>query len=275
MLKPKVSTVVTTKNSAVTLNSLLKSLKNQSYKNIEIIIVDNSSNDKTLEISRKYTRKVFQKGPERSAQRNFGAAQSTGNYLLFLDSDMVLEKDVIKECLNLSLKNNEKPGEIIIPEQSFGKGFWAKTKALEREINKSQSYFEAARFIPKEIFDKMGGFDESLTGPEDWELPQRIAQLYPVYRIKDKIYHNEGNLSLLTLFRKKYYYGLSVDKYLKKRKIPIISPTTVYFLRVAFYKNWRLLLKNPFISLGMILMLLVEMIAGGSGFLVGKIKNAR
>jgi glycosyltransferase involved in cell wall biosynthesis len=80
---PMVSVVVPTCNSAKTLDICLKSVKEQTYPNIEIILVDNSSIDNTREIAEKYG-KVFIKGPERSAQRNFGARQSNGEYLFFL-----------------------------------------------------------------------------------------------------------------------------------------------------------------------------------------------
>lgn len=274
MKYPLVSVVITTKNSSETLEKLLKSIRKQSYKKIEIIVVDNSSVDETFQIAKKYTKLTFQKGPERSTQRNFGAKKSKGDYLLFLDSDMVLGKNVIKECVKKILDSSKNDlGGVVIPERSFGSSFWAKAKMLEREINLGEVFFEAARFFPKKVFWKLQGYDQNLSGPEDWDLPQRVAREYKIERIKSFILHNEGHLSLTTLFRKKYYYGLSVDKYLKKQKIPLISPTTMYFLRPAFYKKWPLLTKNPVTTFGMFIMLFVETIGGSLGYFVGKFKN--
>ncbi len=62
----------------------------QSSKNIELIVVDNNSTDGTKTIAQKYTNKVYNFGPERSAQRNYGAAKSKGKYPVFLDADMEL-----------------------------------------------------------------------------------------------------------------------------------------------------------------------------------------
>src|SRR3989344_3215998 len=87
MPKFLVSIVITTRNSASTIGELLKSIKVQDYSRIEIIVVDNKSSDGTGEIAAQYTKKVFDKGPERSAQRNFGARKAKGQYLFFLDSD--------------------------------------------------------------------------------------------------------------------------------------------------------------------------------------------
>lgn len=83
-----VSVIITTKNEEKNIASCLESIKNQTYpqEKIEIIVVDNDSIDKTKEIALKYTDKVYNFGPERSAQRNFGVRQAKGKYILYLDS---------------------------------------------------------------------------------------------------------------------------------------------------------------------------------------------
>lgn len=277
MVDPLVSIIITTRNSAKTMTALLKSIKNQSYKHIEIIVIDNNSSDQTTVISKKFTKNVFNKGPERSVQRNFGAKKAKGKYLLFLDSDMELTENIVRECVDII--NNPSAvgtiGGIVVPEKSFGEGFWVQAKTLERKINEGQSYFEAARFFPKLIFWQVGGYDEHLTGPEDWELPERIAKKYAISRIKDYILHNEGSHTLLGLAKKKYYYGLSAHKYLKKHKKSPINQRTVYFLRGAFYKNWQELFKHPILYFGMWIMLMAETLGGGIGYLKGRIGNGK
>lgn len=271
MKKPLVSIIVTTKNSSATLQKLLISIKRQSYKSFEIVIVDNNSSDNTFQIAKKFTNKIFNIGPERSRQRNYAAKQSIGQYLLVLDADMELTIKVISECVSEIQKDNF--AALIIPERSFGKGFWAKVKAWERELNEGESYFEAARFFKKDIFWKYKGYDEKLTGPEDWDLPKRIAKLENIGRIKSYINHNEGKASVINFAKKKYYYGLSVHRYLKKQKSSPINYQTVYFLRPAFYRNWKKLISKPRLTIGMIWMLLIETIGGGLGYLVGRYRN--
>lgn len=271
MKTPKISIIITTKNSSPTLKPLLESIQAQVYKNHETIVVDNNSTDQTTELAEKFTSLVFNKGPERSVQRNYGASKASGKYLLFLDSDMVLTPSVLEECVALASKKDI--GGIIIPEKSFGRGLWARAKILEREINAGQDYFEAARFFPRRVFDEYKGFDKKLTGPEDWDLPQRISKKYLIDRIEAKILHNEGYPTLWGFIRRKYYYGLTVHQYLKKHKISTVSPTTVYFLRPAFYKSWKRLFKDPVVSFAMVVMLIGEMIGGGIGYLKGRIKN--
>lgn len=270
--KPLVSIIITTKNSARTIGKLLKSIKDQSYRRIEIILVDNKSSDNTVGLTKKYTKLVFQKGPERSAQRNFGAKKSSGDYLLFIDSDMVLTKDVVKECVE-KITKEKLLGAIVVPEKSFGNGFWTQAKIFEREINEGEDYLEAARFFPKKIFEQFNGYDESLTGPEDWDLPQKILKKYKISRIRSLIFHDEGSHTLLGLARKKYYYGLSAHRYLKNQKMNIINPRIIYFLRPSFYRNWKKLLSHPIQTIGMLIMLSAETVGGGLGYLVGRFRR--
>lgn len=271
-----VSVIITTKNEADVIKSLLTSLIKQTYKNVEIILVDNYSNDDTLRIARCIKRiKIFYKGPERSTQRNFGAKKSLGQYLLFLDADMRLSPRVIEECVKVA-KHSENTGAVIIPEQSLAYTFWEKVKAFERSFYniKGDPITDAARFFKRAAFYKAGGYDETITGPEDWDLPETIRELgYQDGRIAEKIYHKERAMSLLVLFKKKFYYGLYAHRYLSKHKISFFSPKTIYFLRPLFYKSWMRLLKNPLLSLGMITMLIVQTLGGGFGYLIGRVKR--
>lgn len=266
---PKVSVIITTRNSALTLRELLESIKKQRYGNYELIIVDNNSTDDTVNISKEYSRKVYNKGNERSVQRNYGVSKAHGKYVLILDSDMVLTEKVIEECVEKS-GDNQKIGAVVIPEKSFGVGFWAKVKVFERELVSSESYIEAARFFPIKIFREFMGYDENLTGPEDWDLPQRISVKYEIVRIKSKILHNEGNPTVIKFAKRKYYYGLTTHRYLKKHGIGIIGPRTIYFLRPVFYRNLLRLIKHPVLTLGLIVMLTFEMIGGGLGYVKGR-----
>lgn len=273
--KPPVSIIITTKNEEQSIANLLNSVNKQSYKNIEVLVVDNYSTDKTFKIVKKYDVKAYTRGPERSAQRNFGAKKARGKYLLFLDADMELSKKVIEECVE-KVNNNPEIGTIVIPEVSIATTFWEKVKAFERSFYNESGDFDtdAARFISKEAFKKAGGYDETITGPEDWDLPETIRELgYKAERIKAVIYHHERLFSIWTSAKKKFYYGLRAHRYLNKHKIPALSPKTIYFLRWVFYKKWRKIVAHPILSLAMFSMLTLQMIMGGLGFILGKVKR--
>ena len=275
MIKGLVSVIVTTKNEEEVLEKLLRSIKKQTYGKIEIIVVDNDSSDDTRGIAKRYTINVFNKGPERSTQRNFGVKRSKGEYLLILDADMELTKKVVIECVEAN-KKDKKIGGVSIPEESVSKTFWERVKAFERSFynKKGDPVTDAARFFSRLAFDDVSGYDETITGPEDWDLPDRIRESgYKIKRIESKIYHHERVPNPFKLVRKKYYYALTSHRYLKRHNISPISSKTVYFLRPIFYKNWRRLVKHPILSLSMFFMFTLEQTAGGVGYLVGKYKN--
>ncbi|MCR4264091.1 MAG: glycosyltransferase [Candidatus Roizmanbacteria bacterium] len=269
-MQPLVSIIITTKNEESVLPDLFHSIKKQFYPNIEVLVVDNHSTDRTVSIARKHTKHVFLRGPERSAQRNFGARKSRGTYLLFLDADMILDKDIVSSCVSEIEKQHT--GGIIIPERSFGEGFWTRVKAFERSFYVNDDTVEAARFYYKKIFDSVGGFDETISGPEDWDLSDRVRKKYGLSRIPEYIDHNEGRLSLGGLMRKKYYYGLRTHQYMKKNALSPASSKVFFFLRSSYYRHPAKIMAHPFLFTMMFFMLLCEFIAGSAGFIVGKFR---
>ncbi len=263
---PLISLIVPTKNSSKFLEACLMSIANQTYTNIELIVVDNFSSDKTTDIAKQYTTKVFQKGPERCAQRNFGVVQSEGEYILFIDSDMELSTKVVERCVLAMQQPNIKG--VIIPEESFGVGLWAQCKKLERSFYVGVDAIEAARFFKKTDFHEIGGYNEALISGEDWDLSDRMETLGPLARINEYIFHNEGNINLRKTLAKKYYYAKSAPAYLttsgsiptaKKRKMGIVGRY------ILFFKKPVLLFKNPVIGLSMIFMKTAEFFFGFLG----------
>lgn len=269
MNNPLVSVIVPTYNSSKFLEECLKSIKNQTYKNIELIVVDNNSTDDTKEIAEKYTDKVFNCGPERSAQRNYGVKQSQGEYIAIIDSDMRLSEMVIENCVKNISEDLSVQG-IIIPEESFGEGFWAQCKKLERSFYVGVSWMEAARFFRKDAYIQAGGYDENMVSGEDWDLSQRVEKFGTIGRIENFIFHNEGKISLWKTMRKKFYYAQKFSKYLTKNQKEGKARSQTGILmryRLFFSQPWKLF-KNPFFGLGMLFMKTCEFGFGGMGYLI-------
>ena len=239
------------------------------------IVIDNGSSDRTEKIARQFTSKIYNFGPERSSQRNFGTVKSAGKFFLFLDADMELSPAVIKECVGL-VSSDSKIGAVIIPEQSVAHTFWENVKAFERSFyfEEGDSTVEAARFFEKEVYKKAGGYDESITGPEDWDLPETVKDLgYKIGRIKSEILHYERIDSPVSLAKKKFYYALKAHRYIKKRHMSVFGPKTIYFLRPVFYTKWKKLISHPVLAIAMTIMFIFELGGGGLGYLIGKIKR--
>ena len=255
---PLISVIITTYNSAETLPTLFKSIKVQTYKKLEIIVVDNHSDDKTVGVSKQYTRKIWSWGPERSAQRNFGVSKSDGKYILILDSDMELQKNVISECVELAEKEQIKA--IIIPERTVGQGFIQNIRKFEREMYEGDLTIELARFYSKKIFLEVGGFDERLTGPEDYDLFYRVSKKTKIGRINSYnsskarisssayILHHEEGLTLTKLLQKKFYYANKGALYAEKHPELIKLQGTIIF-RKSYLKNWKKFIQHPMTGL--------------------------
>src|SRR3972149_2105641 len=172
-----VSVIITTKNEQDVIEKLICSILKQTYPRNEIILVDNYSTDRTIKIAKKLGIKTYLYGPERSAQRNFGAKKSHGKYLMFLDADMELSPHVIEECVEV-VQTGKEYGGIVIPEESIADTFLGQVKAFERSFYnlEADTITEAARFFTREAYLKVGGFDETITGPEDWDFPEAVQK---------------------------------------------------------------------------------------------------
>jgi glycosyltransferase involved in cell wall biosynthesis len=259
-----VSVIIPTKNSEKYLEKCLKSIKNQTFTDFEIIIVDNFSTDKTPEIAQKYTDKFFQQGPERSAQRNFGVKKANGKFLFFVDSDMELSPNLL---LEISHKFNQKPNLIlVIPEYVPGNTIYTKAKNLEKRIYDNNDKIEAARVFSKYLFDKIGGFNENMIAGEDWDLDRRIEKVGgQKIRTKAIIHHNEEDLGFFKSIQKKMYYAKKLTGY----KVGIQSEVNPLYRLFVFFSKPFLILKHPISFVYLILLRYTEF---ACGFLVYKFK---
>lgn len=258
MRKPLVSVIVPTYNSSLTLDPCLASLRLQTYPNVEILIVDNYSVDDTINIAKKYGSKVFRVKALRSAARNYGAKKARGDFFLFVDADMELTFNVVKECVEKIVKDNV--DAIMIPEIRVGEGFWAKCRAIERLTYIGDPLIESARFFKKQVFENLDGFDEELEAGEDWDLHARVeGSGYKITSINAIIRHHEGCLTLRKIIAKRYYYGKTLIKYVKKH--PQKARIQFVPIRLNYIRKWRILASDPLYACGMLFMKMLEYIS--------------
>src|SRR4030042_5823385 len=173
---PLVSIIVPTRNSQATIERCLMSIRDQDYANLEIIVVDNYSRDKTRELAARYADKIFLKGPERGAQVNFGAGEAAGKYVYRVDSDFILNPSVVTEAVEISEQHGF--DAIIVHNTSDPSiSFWAKVRKMERDSYKNDELNVAARFWSKEAFLAVGGFDECIVAGDDYDLHNRLVSM--------------------------------------------------------------------------------------------------
>jgi glycosyltransferase involved in cell wall biosynthesis len=189
---PLISIIIPTFNHAVFLSDAIDSLLTQTYKNIEIIVVDDGSTDNTLEVVQQYQNSLIlylkQKNYGLPAARNFGLRKSKGKYVAFLDADdrflpnhLQISHDTIREkpqvgfvCGNIrtfgmvdDFKHIHNCSPTPDHYASLLRGCFI--------VNVGACLFHKSKLI------ELGGFNEKYKASEDWELFFRIVRISPIY----------------------------------------------------------------------------------------------
>ena len=264
-----ISVVIPTYNSSRTLDRCLDSIDKQSRRPEETIVVDRCSTDGTIQIAKMHGTRVLESPETRSVARNLGARASHSFGVLFVDSDMILTPELVEESARALLHHDS----LIIPEASIGTGFWAICKRIERQASRGSDLLEAPRCYRRESFLAIGGYDEDLEAGEDWELRDRTERngLY-LGRTQSMLLHDEGEYTPSKAFRRKYAYGRTISRYLKRN--PSASLVQVNpFIRILD-PSVRIMSYDLRHGLGVLLLRSLEFTAAGMGFLERKIKGS-
>ncbi len=207
---PKVSVVIPAYNAERFVAKAIDSVLNQTYRDYEIIVVDDGSTDNTLEVLKSYgdkVRYVRQSNKGASAARNTGIRHANGKYIAFLDADDVwfsqkLEKQVKvldeRPEFGLVYSNVEFPSRqngVVQTQFDLKRPYSGKILSKLIVMNAIPTSTVVAR---KECFEKVGLFDESLVASEDHDMWIRIATRYDATYLEDPLMMNglhSGSLS--------------------------------------------------------------------------------
>lgn len=272
--QPLVSVVIPAYNSEDTLEKCLKSVINQSYPNIEILVVESKkSQDKTREIASKLHCNLFcLKNKERTAATNAGIKMAEGKYIYRVDSDLVLDSNLIEEAVNKCENEGYDAVSVLCPPDP-DISFWAKVRKLEKDCYKYDSFHSGARFFRKDIIQVIGDFNESMVLGEDYDFYNRLVNAnFIVGIIEPQEVHLGEPKSLKEIIVKQFYYGKTLREFLRVNKgvgIVQMSP-----LRKSLLKNWKKFAQHPFLTLGFIFYSFVYYSSSISGFLVAMVKNS-
>ncbi|RGX96942.1 glycosyltransferase family 2 protein [Blautia sp. OF03-15BH] len=180
-----VSIIIPAYNVARYLDDCLKSVLNQTYTNLEIIVIDDGSTDKSLEICHSYAAKdkrlkvIHQENAGVSAARNVGLSIMTGKYVLFIDSDDRIEQNMV-EILVKEIEENEKNDAVFCGYKEFEdetdriikEVVPSKSKRVDRDNGVAEIFGEYATMLWNKMFrcsiiDKSDLFDVTLKIGED------------------------------------------------------------------------------------------------------------
>ncbi|MBW2974640.1 glycosyltransferase [Candidatus Woesearchaeota archaeon] len=180
------SIIIPAYNEEHYLPALLSSIKKQNLKNIEIIVADNSSRDRTRQIARKFGCRVVKGGKRPGIGRNNGAKIAKGSLLLFLDADCCLKPGFIRGILKEFRKKDLgvagcflRPMSDRLVDRAYFSIFNTFTKLSEKT---SPSLGGCCILVKRDIHRKIGGFDEDIRLLEEHDYVKRCRR-YGRFRI--------------------------------------------------------------------------------------------
>jgi len=224
-----ISVIIPYFNRESTIVRAVNSVINQSYKDIEIILVDDASTDKSLSVVRKISKTdkrilslSLQKNSGVSEARNYGVSKSKGEYLAFLDSDDYWYKDHLRLLMNLltNYRNCDFVYSVGNLQSNNLKGVLSKRFSLTNYHPRERFYINGylshsiGFIVSRVIFDKVGGWTKSSGCADDDAFTINVLKYtkciyfpFPTFRI----YSNQHGATQIT--SKKFSCALDTFKF--------------------------------------------------------------
>ncbi|OGS71119.1 MAG: hypothetical protein A3F91_08330 [Flavobacteria bacterium RIFCSPLOWO2_12_FULL_35_11] len=227
-----VSVVIPTYNRVKTIARAINSVLNQTYKKLEILVVDDGSTDNTEKIVRnfkddriKYIRHPYNKGG--GAARNTGIRASMGEYIAFLDSDDEWLPEKIEKQLNVFHKSNDSLGVVYTGFQHVDEYGQINKQVIPKERgNLSLKILEwncigtASTILVRSIYLKrINGFDETFPSCQDWDLYIRLSKICLFEFVAELLVRYTSSRNLNCITNKKEALVLGHNKILGKHNI--------------------------------------------------------
>jgi len=201
-----ISIIIPARNEELILENALKALSLYSGEK-EIIVSDDGSIDKTVEIAKKYTDKVliYNGDIKRkiSGVRNAGAKVATGDYLVFIDADVTVKDSdmVFKILISLFEKDSKLVGATVfirfLPEtESFADKVIMYCMNMVHLFYNNVAHFGGAsgqfQMIRRDAFEKIGGYNVEIVAAEDEDVFQRLAKIGKTHSEKSITVYETG-----------------------------------------------------------------------------------
>jgi len=199
---PPVSVIIPTYNRASWLRGAIDSVLDQTFADFELIVVDDGSTDNTKEIVADYGDKIryfYQPNKGPSAARNTGIGQAKADLICFLDSDDRWIKNKLQTQVEFIRQNP-------LTKISYTNEIWIRNgkRVNQKKVHQKYSGWIYQKCLPlciispssvmihRDVFDKVGLFDENLLVCEDYDLWLRISCRYPIFFIDQSLIIKNG-----------------------------------------------------------------------------------
>ena len=197
-MKPLVSAIIPNYNYSRYICEAVESALNQTYKNVEVIVVDDGSSDDSLKVLSGYgdrIKVISQKNAGVAMARNNGVEVSTGEYVAFLDADDVWLPDKVEKQVDRFLAEPAL-GLVHVGVQDIsaeGNDLDVHTDGMQGKVSHELLLFDrpvilgggSGIMVPRNVFDEVGGFDTRLSTSADWDLFYQISSRYEVGFVSD------------------------------------------------------------------------------------------
>ena len=256
---PLVSAIVPAYNAEAFIERTLKSVLCQTYKNLEVLVVDDGSTDKTFEIVQSIAQKdsrvtlIRQKNAGVAAARNLAIEKSTGEYIAPVDADDIWYPEKIEKQVNCILKAGESVGlvyswsinidenDLIIGQYS---GFKPEGKVYIALLCQNFVDNASTPLIRRSCLKHIGGYNSQLRqqaaqGCEDWDIYLRIAEFYEFRVVPEFLVGYRQVIGSMATNYKAMVKSYDLVMANVQQKHPEIPPS-IYRLSRMFYYNFLL-----------------------------------
>ena len=223
-MTPQVSVILTTFNGASRgyLSEAIQSVLNQSFKDFELYLIDDGSTDNTKGECKRYLSDprvyyIYQKNKGLAGARNTGIKASFGQFICFLDDDDIWKPDKLQKQIVFvrDQLNNiddwgmvytwveliDEQGKIISYTGSSNQGWIYRDLLFGNVLDAPSSVL-----IKREVFNKMGLFDEDFEKCEDWDMWLRISKYYQIFPVKEYLVQYREHINRLSSDSKEMFY---------------------------------------------------------------------
>lgn len=247
MKQQLLSIIIPTFNEQRDIENCIKSLKQQTYQPLEIIIVDDGSKDKTLNILKKIQGiKVYKQGHfGPGSARNRGAMKAKGKMFIFVDADMTFDKRFIDK-LTKPIREKKAIGTFSKEEYvSNTENRWSTNWSINRGWKQGRMHSakypdkqKVFRAILAHKFLEVGGFDEKMGYTDDWSLSKKLHT--EAINAPGAIFYHRNPDSLKEAFAQSKWMAKRPYKlWILGRTLALIRVTFPFSLIVGTYKSIR------------------------------------
>lgn len=277
---PLVTITIPTLNSEKSLPLCLDAIKKQTYRNIEVILVDGNSTDNTVSIAKKYhVQRIISCTGGLLESRIKGVNNANGSFVLLLDSDQILEKTTVERCIQTSHTGGYKMlalGEQVYKCTSVLEWLFRcdrtiietvldydpKTSVILPRFFEKPLLKKAISNIPSHIVDSVGGPDHAILYWESWKITNKITS------IPHAVFHMEPS-SVVHFVKKFYRWGKTGISAKTIPEYKSLMSDKERFRKGLFTKG--LIIE----SFGSVILLLLKGFPYKLGYYIGKLRNEK